>query len=151
MVPAASDTFLFYLDPGGTVVADPSRVALAGLPDQAAVAVTRSVGRDLRTVEAGGVSVRLLTVPIIAHDGGTVAGYLQAGYVLTLHNRESESLVAATALVCLVGLLGAAFVTLLVTGRALAPIRRSFEAQRRFVMMPHELRTLWRSSGPTPR
>jgi signal transduction histidine kinase len=142
VTPAGSDTFLFYLDPGGTVVADPSRVALAGLPDQAAVAVTRSVGRDLRTVEAGGFSVRLLTVPIVAHDGGTVAGYLQAGYVLTVNNRQSASLVAATSLVGLVGLLGAAFVTLLVTGRALVPIRRSFEAQRRFVAdASHELRT----------
>jgi signal transduction histidine kinase len=142
VVPAASDTFLFYLDPGGTVVADPSRVALAGLPDQAAVAATRSVGRDLRTVEAGGVSVRLLTVPIAAHGGGGVVGYVQAGYVQTLHDRQAASLVAATSLVGLVGLVGAALVTLLVTGRALVPIRRSFEAQRRFVAdASHELRT----------
>jgi signal transduction histidine kinase len=142
VTPAASDTFLLYLDPSGSVVADPSRVALKGLPDQAAVVAARSAGRDLRTVEAGGVSVRLLTVPIPALGAGGVVGYVQAGYVQTLHDRQSASLVAATSLVGLVGLFGAAFVTLLVTGRALVPIRRSFEAQRRFVAdASHELRT----------
>jgi signal transduction histidine kinase len=142
VVPAASDTFLFYLDPSGAVVADPSRVVLAGLPDAAAVAGAQSTGRDLRTVDAGGVEVRLLTVPIAALNGVRVVGYVQAGYVLTLHNRQSDSLVTATALVALVGLLGAALVTLLVTGRALVPIRRSFEGQRRFVAdASHELRT----------
>ena len=35
-VPASADTFLLYLDPSGTVVANPSRVTLTGLPDLAA-------------------------------------------------------------------------------------------------------------------
>ena len=39
-------------------------------------------------------------------------------------------------------ILGAALVTLVVTGRALVPIRRTFEGQRRFVAdASHELRT----------
>lgn len=139
--PADSDTFLLYLDASGRVVGNPSGVALTGLPDEAAVKAAPS-REDLRTVVAGGVSIRLLTAPIVASDGGGPVGYIQGGFILKLHDRQSVSLIAAIALVGLVGLVGAALVTLLVTGRALVPIRRSFEAQRRFVAdASHELRT----------
>jgi len=140
--PAESDTFLLYLDATGRLVGNPSGVPLAGLPDEAAVKAASS-GEDLRTVVAGGVSIRLLTVPIVASDdeGGSV-GYIQGGFILILHDRQSASLIAAIVVVGLIGLVGAALVTLLVTGRALVPIRRSFEAQRRFVAdASHELRT----------
>ena len=67
---------------------------------------------------------------------------MQAGFELSLHDQQSASLVTAITLVALLGLAGAALVTLFVTGRALVPIRRSFEAQRRFVAdASHELRT----------
>lgn len=139
--PAASDTFLLYLDASGRIVADPSGVALTGLPNEAAVKAAPS-SEDLRTVVAGDVSIRLLTVPIVAPDEGGPVGYIQGGFVLTLHDRQSVSLIAAIAVVGLIGLVGAALVTLLVTGRALVPIRRSLEAQRRFVAdASHELRT----------
>jgi two-component system sensor histidine kinase CiaH len=139
--PAASDTFLLYLDASGRVVGNPSGVALTGLPDEAAVMAAPSA-EDLRTEVAGGVSIRLLTVPIVASDGGAPAGYIQGGFVLTLRDRQSVSLIAAIAVVGLIGLVGAALITLLVTGRALVPIRRSLEAQRRFVAdASHELRT----------
>lgn len=147
MAPAASDTFLLYLDGSGRLVADPSLVGLPGLPDAEAVAAAAAAGRDLRTVNAGGVPVRLLTLPI-PHAGegggatGPAIGYIQAGFVLTLHDRQSASLVLAVTLVGLVGLLGAALVTRIVTGRALVPIRRTLDAQRRFVAdASHELRT----------
>jgi signal transduction histidine kinase len=140
--PAAADTFVLYLDPTGKEVANPSRVALAGLPDPGGVASAQVLGRDLRTVRAGSTSVRLLTVPVLDHESGAVVGYAQGGFVLDLHDRQSTSLVAATTFVALVGLVAAALVTLVVTGRALIPIRRSFEAQRRFVAdASHELRT----------
>ncbi len=140
--PAAADTFVLFLDPTGREVANPSRVGLAGLPDIAAATAARLNGRDLRTVRAGTTSVRLLTVPILAHESAAIAGFAQGGFVLDLHDRQSTSLVAATAFVALVGLVAAALVTLVVTGRALVPIRRSFEAQRRFVAdASHELRT----------
>ena len=62
--------------------------------------------------------------------------------MLKLHDAQSSSLVAAIALVGGIGLLGAALVTLLVTGDALGPIRQTFDAQRRFVAdASHELRT----------
>jgi signal transduction histidine kinase len=140
---ASADTFLLVLDRSGEVVSNPSGVDVEGLPDAAAVAAADAHGRDLRTVQVGGTDVRLLTVPIEAeHDSGTPAGYVQGGFVLTLHDEQSRSIVAAVLLVGVVGLLGAAVVTLIVTGRALVPIRRSFAAQRRFVAdASHELRT----------
>lgn len=140
--PASADTFLLYLDATGTEIANPSRVAVAGLPDAAAVAAAKANGRDLRTVDAGGVQIRLLTKPVVSSSGQPPIGYVEGGFVLTLHDQQSNSLVAAIALVGAVGLLGAAIVTLLVTGDALVPIRRSFAAQRRFVAdASHELKT----------
>ncbi|MGZ8501556.1 MAG: hypothetical protein ACXWW6_01760, partial [Candidatus Limnocylindrales bacterium] len=124
-VPASSDTFLLYLDAAGTMLADPSRVALAGLPDTSAAAAASVSGRDLRTVDAAGVEVRLLTVPVASSEGDSPAGFVQGGFVLTLHEAQSSSLVAAIALVGGIGLLGAALITLLVTGDALGPIRQT--------------------------
>ena len=141
-VPASADTFLLYLDPSGNLLSNPSRVALKGLPDAAAATAAAVSGRDLRTVEPAGVDVRLLTVPLVATPGGPPVGFVQGGFVLTLHDAQSNSLIAAIALVAVIGLLGAALVTLLVTGDALVPIRQSFDAQRRFVAdASHELRT----------
>ena len=139
---AASDTFLLVLDPNGDRVSNTPRISLPGLPDEAAVNAAKGNGRDVRTVEAGEIDVRLLTVPITPETGGEIIGYVQGGFVLTLHDEQSQSIVAAILLVGAIGLIGAAVVTLLVTGRALVPIRRSFEAQRRFVAdASHELRT----------
>jgi signal transduction histidine kinase len=175
--PAASQTFVLYLDASGTVVANPSGITLPDLPDPAAVEAASASGRDLRTIDAGGTSVRLLTLPVSAsgeagegstgssgspgpsvtaasgetEGGGSGGGarvgtsevaFVQTGFVLTLHDRQSASLLVAIAVVGLVGLVGAAIVTVVVTGRALVPIRRTFDAQRRFVAdASHELRT----------
>lgn len=140
VAPGSSDTFLLYLDPAGKVIADPSRVTLPGLPVALALPGATAAGGDLRTVNLGGVSVRILTLAIGA--ASKPAGFVQAGFVLTLHDAQSASLVLAISLVGLVGLGGAGLVTLLVTRRALAPIRTSFDAQLRFVAdASHELRT----------
>ena len=138
--PESSDTFFLILDPNGTLVSNPSSVPRQGLPDAAAVASARAAGSDLRTVNDGTVPIRLLTIPIgaAAHP----AGWLQAGFVLTLHERQSSSLVVVVAVVGLVGLAGAALVTLFVTGRALVPIRAAIATERRFVAdASHEIRT----------
>jgi signal transduction histidine kinase len=140
-LPASSDTVVLYLDATGKELANPSRLALPGLPDTSALAAASATGRDLRTVDANGVEVRLLTVPVRAEDGST-KGFVQGGFILKLHDAQSNSLVVAIALVGAVGLIGAAVVTLVVTGDALIPIRQSFDAQRRFVAdASHELRT----------
>ncbi len=138
--PEASDTFFLVLDPSGNVVSNPSGVPRQGLPDEEAVAAARATGRDLRTVDDGTVPIRLLTLPI--GRPGSPAGWLQTGFVLTLHDRQTGSLIVAIALVGLVGLAGAALVTLFVTGRALVPIRAAFATERRFVAdASHEIRT----------
>ena len=135
-----SDTFVLDLAPDGRVVANPSRVALAGLPVVAAIDAAHRTGRDLRTVDLGGTQIRLLTAVV-----GTAArpvGYVQAGFVLTLHELESRSLALTVLVAGLVGLVGAAVVTALATRRALVPIRQAFDAQLRFVAdASHELRT----------
>ena len=67
---------------------------------------------------------------------------MQGGFVLDLHDRQSASLVTSVAAVAVAGLIAAALVTLVVTGRSLVPIRRTFDAQARFVAdASHELRT----------
>ena len=138
--PQASDTFFLVLDASGAVVANPSGVPLTVLPDEAAVDAARASGSDLRTVEADGTRVRLLTAPI-QEDGATV-GWLQTGIVLTLHDRQSAALVLAILVVGAIGLVGAALATLWITGRALVPIRAAFETERRFVAdASHEIRT----------
>jgi signal transduction histidine kinase len=135
-----SDTFVLDLSADGRVVANPSRVALAGLPVLAATDAARGTGRDLRTVNLGGTEVRLLTAVI--GPATTPAGFVQAGFVLTLHEQESRSLALTILIAGLVGLVGAAIVTALATRRALIPIRQAFNAQLRFVAdASHELRT----------
>jgi signal transduction histidine kinase len=138
--PQASDTFFLVLDASGAVVANPSGVPLGGLPDQAAVDAARASGSDLRTVDANGTRVRLLTVPIEEDDAAV--GWLQTGTVLTLHDRQAQALLLAVVVVGAVGLVGAALATLWITGRALVPIRAAFETERRFVAdASHEIRT----------
>jgi signal transduction histidine kinase len=140
VAPGSSDTFVLYLDANGGLVADPSRVKLQGLPVVGALPDASRNGGDLRTVHLGGVPVRLLTQPI--GPASHPLGFVQTGFVLTLHDAQSASLVLAIGLVGVVGLLGAALVTLFVTRRAMDPIRRTFAAQLRFVAdASHELRT----------
>lgn len=135
-----ADTILLVLDPGGAVVSNRSGNTLAGLPDAAAVEAARVNGVDVRTIHTAGVNVRLRTESLV-HDGAVI-GFVQGGFVLTLHDQQSRSLVLAILATGAAGLVAAAVITLLVTGRALVPIREGFEAQRRFVAdASHELRT----------
>jgi signal transduction histidine kinase len=143
--PQAADTFFLVLDAKGAVIANQSGVPLGPLPSADAVATARRTGRDLRTVDlAPGQPVRLMTVAVAPHDApsGQPTGFVQAGYVLTLHDRQSQSLILAILGVGLVGLAGAALVTYWVVGRALVPIRAAFGTERRFVAdASHEIRT----------
>ena len=138
--PAESDTFHLLLNPDGSLAANPGQVPLGSLPDAAAVDAARASGRDLRTVTSGGAEVRLLTVAV-SHDG-TPAGFVQSGFVLTLHDRQLATIILTIVVVGLLGLLGAAVVTLVVVDRALVPIRAAFDTERRFIAdASHEIRT----------
>ena len=135
-----SDTFVLVLNTSGKVVENRSSYPMAGLPDASAVAVAATGAGDLRTITVGGVDIRLYTVPITRD--GAIAGYVQGGILLTLLEHETQTLILGIASVGAVGLVGAALITLLVTGRALRPVRDGFETQRRFVAdASHELRT----------
>jgi signal transduction histidine kinase len=142
-IPAAADTFFLYLDSAADIVANPERVALTGLPDRAAASSAATTGRDLRTIQAGAVRVRLLTLLVPAGDGASPPFHaLQAGFVLTLHDEQVDTLLRAIVIVGLGGLIGAAVVSVLLTRRALGPVRAAFERERRFVAAAsHELRT----------
>ena len=62
--------------------------------------------------------------------------------MLKFNNQQEAELVTTIVIASIVGLLGAAIVTLLVTRRALVPIRYAFATERRFVAAAsHELRT----------
>jgi signal transduction histidine kinase len=138
--PGSSDTFVLVLDPTGRILADPTGAKLKGLPVLDGIALPAQPSGDIRTVNLGGVSVRLLTLPVgsLAHP----EGWVQAGLILTLHDAQSRSLVMVISLTAIVGLLGAALVTLVVTRRALRPIRQTLASQLQFVAdASHELRT----------
>jgi signal transduction histidine kinase len=141
--PAAADTFFLYLDQAGNVVGNPEHVALAGLPVRDAVASATATGRDLRTVDAGSVRVRLLTLPVAADDNPTgQIRTLQAGFVLKLHDEQMDTLLRSILIVGLGAILGAAVVTIVLTRRALVPVRAALDRERRFVAAAsHELRT----------
>jgi signal transduction histidine kinase len=129
------------LDPSGNVVANPQNVVMTGVPNADAAAVAAGGSEDWRTVDADGTHVRLLSAPMYALDG-SISGVLQTGFVLTAHEEQQALIVRTIIIASLLGLLGAAIVTLFVTRRAMAPIRAAFEAERRFVASAsHELKT----------
>jgi len=137
--PEVAGTTILVLDPDGNVVQRRGGKPGAGLPSAPAIDAAAD-GRDLRTITSDTTEIRVLTVPVV-HDS-TLTGYVQGAFDLRLHDRQSRSLVMAVLLVGTLGLLAAGIITLLVTQRALVPIREGFEAQRRFVAdASHELRT----------
>ncbi len=133
-------TFYLVLDTNANVLSNPQQIKLTGLPDAtAAGAATR--GDDLRTVTVGSAHIRLLTKRVL-NSRGEVVALLQTGFLLTQHDQQTSTILATIVLASLIGLLGAAVVTLVVTTRAMGPIRSAFNAERRFVASAsHELRT----------
>lgn len=137
--PGGANTVLLVLAPSGSILVNRTGQSLPGLPSREALGAA-AAGHDIRTVTTGGVSVRVLTRPVV-HKGTNVA-YVQGGFDLTLHDQQARSLVLAILLVGALGLVAAAAITLVVTRRALIPVRRAFDSRRQFVAAAsHELRT----------
>lgn len=137
----SADTFFLVLDRNAGLISSSKPIALAGLPDPEAAASAAVKGDDLRSVVVDGVHVRLLTERVV-DSKGTVVAFLQSGFVLTQHDQQTNAILITILLTSLTGLVGAALVTVLVTSRAMGPIRTAFTAERRFVAAAsHELRT----------
>lgn len=143
--PTGWETQVLLLDGTGDVLPGQALPALAGLPDLDAVGVAALTGFDEREVTLEGQHLRVMTRPVTipAHeDRPAVEGFAQAAYRMGLHERQESILLWTIAIVVAVGILGAGVVTVLVTRRALQPIRAAFATERRFVAAAsHELRT----------
>jgi two-component system sensor histidine kinase CiaH len=138
--PAVANTVILVLDAQGHVIANRTGITLPGLPDAAAVSAARATATDLRTVVTPHDTVRVLTRTVAG--SGASPFFVQGGFDMELHDQQSRSLVLAILVVGALGLLAAAVIAFVVTGRALVPIRDGFESQRRFVAdASHELRT----------
>lgn len=131
-------------DPGGE--ADGWREVMRGglvpdgLPDPDALAAAAPGRDDLRTVERDGEGYRLLT-RMYGTEGRSVLA-VQAGVSLVERNRQERTVLLALAGGGALGLLLTVAGGLVLTGRALVPVRLAFERQRRFVAdASHELRT----------
>ena len=144
LAPAGWETQVLLLDGTGAML-NGRASSVPGLPDMDAVGAAALRGTDEREVTLGGEHVRLLTRPVSfpAHeDRPAVDGFAQAIYRMNLHERQESILQWTIAIVCALGILGAGVVTVLVTRRALHPIRAAFATERRFVAAAsHELRT----------
>jgi signal transduction histidine kinase len=138
-VPAVASTVILVLDADGRLLLNRTGTTLDGLPSTVGLPATAG-GSDIRTIATSRGSMRVLTAAIAGDD--RVGGYVQGGFDLELHDRQSRSLVLAILMVGLLALGAAALIAVALTGRALVPIREGFEAQRRFVAdASHELRT----------
>ncbi len=133
-----SGSIALVITPDGTV-AGPPDLGVAGIPDVAGVAAAREGTTDVRTATAGGIPIRIVSIPLV-RDGSTYV--LQVVGDRTAEVRTLQTLI----LVLLVGGLGALALALVggavYAERALVPIRDSLRRQREFAAdASHELRT----------
>jgi signal transduction histidine kinase len=137
---SGSDLFAFWLDGRGQVVRNSRQINLAGLPDAEAVRAALGGRETLADRDVGGVSVRLLTVPVY-HDR-RIEGVVQVGKPLAGGQQDLMQLTTILLLTGAVGLVLSAFGSLFLADRAMRPILEAFERQRRFIAdASHELRT----------
>jgi signal transduction histidine kinase len=149
-----ADTFVMLATADGRLRSSTRNTKLSGLPDRAAIAAAEQ-GQDFRDSRYGSTDVRLLTMRVAGDvkssddsetgDDGDASSsplYLQAGMNMALQHRLERQLLLAIVVIGALGILGAMIVTLVVTQRALVPIREAFATERRFVAAAsHELQT----------
>lgn len=131
-----SDVFYVVFTRDGTVLANPRRVDLEGI-DLVGLA-ERDAGKSLHDVRGDHAHYRLS----IGEWTGAGEQYLAVGRSLRLRDHQLASLASVFVLGGVAGMALAGITGFLLAGRALTPIRRSFESQQRFVSdASHELRT----------
>jgi two-component system, OmpR family, sensor histidine kinase CiaH len=140
--PRSPNVFTIGITPTGTVVWDPQRATIKGMPDLS-VARTVLAGKaksTLVTVHMGTHDFRLLTVA--AQVNGVLVGAVQSGVSLDEYDKLMRNLVLVLIFSGLIVLLISALASLLLADRALAPSRLAYERQRQFIAAAsHELRT----------
>jgi signal transduction histidine kinase len=133
-----SGTVAYVVDPQDRWVG-PADVAVAGLPDHAAVAAARAHGSDVRTVTLDSVPLRLYSQTAVRNGRQFV---VQVVADRTAESNTLERLLAVLAVGGLVAVVVAGAAGFAYAGRALVPIRESLRRQREFAAdASHELRT----------
>ncbi len=147
------DVFYLGIDLSGRIMENPQGLAVTSSPDPVGVRRALEERRGaFDTVTLDRQRVRVLSAPIVT-GRGDVLGVLQVGRSIEAERSALDRLALILALseagALVVALAGGWFLA----ERALVPIRRAFDRQRRFVSdASHELRTplaLIRASGET--
>ncbi len=123
----SSGTFAVIVGADGRPIVDADDVVPSGLPDEAAVAIARTTGRDVRDTVLGDVPVRILSVTAPSRVGPVV--------IQVVEDRTEEQRILDVMVDVLIfgGLLAVAVASAfgaLYARRALAPIRTSLTRQR---------------------
>ncbi len=131
-------THQLLLDIDGRLLESTLTVTTAPLSE--AVRAAAGGGVDRRTIRAEGERIRVRTEQVSL--GGEAIGYVQAFRSLERRDETAADLIQIFLIAGGVAGLGALGAGFWLSGRALAPIQRNLEAQRRFVAdASHELRT----------
>ena len=135
---AAAPTHQLLLDLDGRLLE--STLTATTQPLSAAVRIAERDGLDLRTVDLGRERIRVRTERVSL--AGDAIGYVQAFRSLERRDESATDLIRIFLIAGGVAGLAALGAGFWLSGRALAPIQRNLEAQRRFVAdASHELRT----------
>jgi signal transduction histidine kinase len=128
------------VDSNGKLLGTSSR-QVSGIPDLSVLPQVLANQRVFKDIELpGDIPVRLYSVPIRTTTG--IAGMLQVVIDLSPHQRQLNNLLVTTGIVSVIGLGLAIIAAIVLTYRALVPVRHSLERQREFVAdASHELRT----------
>ncbi|MBM4406437.1 MAG: histidine kinase [Chloroflexi bacterium] len=144
------DAFYLGIDPSGQIFQNPQNVDVSSSPDPEGFRKALTGEPQFGTIEVSGKDVRVYSV-LVTTPSGRPLGVLQVGTSIESQEAALRKLAWILGLseagALLLAILGGWFLA----GRAMVPITRAFDRQRRFVAdASHELRTpltLIRSSG----
>lgn len=136
----ASEIFFVTAAPDGSVLSNPRRVDLEGIPF-ANLQARAGEGEHWADISASDHRYRVATMYVAGRNTASPV-YLHIGHSLDARDRQLRALAWVLIAGGLAGVLLSTAGGLWLAGRALVPIRRSLETQRRFVSdASHELRT----------